>query len=141
MFELTHEVEFSAAHRLHSPHLTEEQNRALYGPCHRLHGHNYVLEVAVRGPADPTTGMVMDLNVLSRVIQARIFDAVDHRNLEADVPWLEGTITTAENVAAAFWDRLTEALAGELPPGGRLHRLRLYESRANFVDYYGPDAT
>jgi 6-pyruvoyltetrahydropterin/6-carboxytetrahydropterin synthase len=132
MFELTRQLEFSAAHRLHAPSLSDEENARLYGPCHRLHGHNYVLEVTVRGPADPATGMVMDLNVLATLLDEHVFAWVDHRNLEEDVPWLEGVITTAENVAAAVWERLAPHLAGQL------HRIRLFESQANIVDYHGP---
>lgn len=134
MFDLTRRLEFSAAHRLCSPALSEAQNRELYGPCFNLHGHNYALEVTVRGPVDSDTGMVMDLNVLATLLHERIFTAVDHRNLESDVPWLEGVITTAENVAAAFWDQLAPDL------GGLLYRVRLYESRDNFTDYLGPAA-
>lgn len=134
MFELTRRLEFSAAHRLHSDALSDEENRALYGPCHRLHGHNYVLEVTVRGPVDPSTGMVMDLNRLAQLLEEQVFSEVDHRNLEQDVPWLAGTITTAENVAAEIWVRLHPRL------GGLLHRVRLFESAANIVDYHGPAA-
>lgn len=132
MFDLTRRLEFSAAHRLWSDALSDEQNRELYGPCARLHGHNYVLEVTVRGPVDAATGMVMDLNRLAELLDRQVFADVDHRNLEADVPWLAGTITTAENVSVAIWQRLAPGL------GGSLHRVRLYESAANIVDYFGP---
>jgi 6-pyruvoyltetrahydropterin/6-carboxytetrahydropterin synthase len=133
MFELTHRIEFAAAHRLSSPHLSEDENRALYGPCWRLHGHNYVLETSVAGRADPRTGMVMDFNVLAKIVEQQVFADVDHRNLQEDVPWLEGKITTAEVFAEAIWERLAEPLEG------RLYRLRLHESSAAYVDYYGPE--
>lgn len=132
MFDLTHRIEFSAAHRLHSAALSAAENEALYGPCHRLHGHNYALEVTVRGAVDPRTGMVMDLNRLARLMEQAVHAELDHRNLEQDVSWLAGTITTAENVSAAIWARLAPGL------GGRLFRVRLFESAANVVDYFGP---
>jgi 6-pyruvoyltetrahydropterin/6-carboxytetrahydropterin synthase len=134
--EITHVQEFSAAHRLVSEHLSDEENRALYGPCYTDHGHNYVVEVTVRGPVDPRTGMVMDLNRLSRIMSERVFQRVDHRHLNRDVPFLAGTITTAENVAVAFWRELEPALRAF--PGCKLYRIRLHESRANKVEYYGP---
>lgn len=133
MFELTRRLEFSAAHFLRSPVLSDEQNRALYGPCYGLHGHNYVLDVTLKGPADPSTGMVMDLNVVGRVLDETVFRALDHKHLDADVPWLDGVITTAENVAAVLWERLAPQF------GGLLYRVRLYESAANVVDYHGPE--
>jgi len=134
--EITHMQEFSAAHRLVSPRLTQAQNRELYGPCFTDHGHNYALEVTVRGSVDPQTGMVMDLNRLSRLIVERIIARVDHRHLNHDVPFLKGTITTAENVAVAFWDELEPALRAF--KGCKLYRIRLNESHANRAEYYGP---
>lgn len=134
--EITHVQEFSAAHRLVSAALSDAENRELYGPCYTDHGHNYVLEVTVRGLLEPRTGMVMDLNRLSRLIVERIVQRVDHRHLNHDVPFLSGAITTAENVAVAFWRELETPIAAY--PGCKLHRIRLRESRMNFVDYYGP---
>lgn len=134
--EIVHREEFAAAHRLASPHLSDEQNRALYGPCYTLHGHNYALEVAVRGPVAAETGMVMDLNRLSVLMRERVVDVVDHKYLNTDVSFLEGVIPTAENLAVRFWDRLEPHFEGFEPC--RLHRIRVCESRTNFVDYYGP---
>lgn len=133
MFELTRRMEFSAAHRLALARLSDDENRALYGVCARDHGHNYALEVTVRGPADPETGMVMDLKRLADLLDERIFADVDHKHLNHDVPWLAGRVPTAEVVAQAVWERLEDDL------GGLLFRVRLYESDANFADYYGAD--
>jgi 6-pyruvoyltetrahydropterin/6-carboxytetrahydropterin synthase len=138
--EITHVLEFSASHRLHSPQLSDEENRELYGICNNPngHGHNYVVEVTVRGPVPDGTGMVMDLNRLQRLILERLIEPVEHKHLNFDVPFLEGTITTAENVAVVFWRVLEPGL--EAFRGARLHRVRVRESRMNYVDYYGPQA-
>ena len=134
VFELTRRVEFSAAHRLHNPAFSDEQNRSVFGVCNNLrgHGHNYVLDVTVRGSADPQTGMVMDLNRLMVLLHELVFLELDHKHLDHDVPWLAGRVSTAEHVAAALWERLEGHLEG------KLFRLRLYESAQNFVDYLGP---
>ena len=136
VFELTRRVEFSAAHRLHNPAFTAERNREIFGVCNNLHGHghNYVLDVTVRGAADPQTGMVMDLNRLMVLLHEAVFVELDHKHLDHDVPWLAGRVSTAEHVAAAIWERLEGRLQG------RLYKLRLYESALNFVDYFGPSA-
>jgi 6-pyruvoyltetrahydropterin/6-carboxytetrahydropterin synthase len=136
--EIIHREEFSSAHRLVSAALTDEENRALYGPCYTLHGHNYAVEVTVRGPVHPDTGMVMDLNRLMVLMQEHIVSEVDHKYLNEDVPYLAGIVTTAENLAIAFWQRLQPHLAGLEPC--LLHRIRVYESRMNFADYHGPAA-
>ncbi|MGH3764771.1 MAG: 6-pyruvoyl trahydropterin synthase family protein [Pseudonocardiaceae bacterium] len=120
---------FNAAHQLRNPALSEEENRCLFGKCVNVHGHNYVLEVTVAGEIDPTTGYVMDLKRLSEVISERIIREVDHRNLNTDVPWLEGRIPTAENLASAFWDRLQPELGGDL-----LHCVRVWETDKNWAD-------
>ena len=120
---------FNAAHQLRDPGLTEAENRRLFGKCARLHGHNYTLEVVVGGEIDPTTGYVLDLKVLSDVISRRIIEDVDHRNLNADVPWLEGLIPTAENLAAAFWQRINSEL-----PAGALRSVRVWETDKNWAE-------
>ena len=137
--EIHHRQEFSASHRLHDPRLSDAENRELYGICNNKngHGHNYAVEVCVRGPVG-TSGMVMDLNRLQRLVRERLIARVDHLHLNHDVPFLEGLIPTAENVAVAFWRELEPALAAY--PGCKLHRIRVCESRMNFVDYLGPTA-
>jgi 6-pyruvoyltetrahydropterin/6-carboxytetrahydropterin synthase len=119
---------FNAAHQLHDPALSDEENRRIFGKCSNLHGHNYVLEVVVAGQVDPPTGYVFDLKQLSDIICRRVIDDVDHRNLNTDVPWLEGQIPTAENLAVAFWERIRSEL-----PDGMLRSLRLWETDKNWV--------
>jgi len=133
--EITRREEFCAAHRLHDPELGAEENRRLYGICNGEHGHNYAVEVTVRGAVPRRSGMVMDLNRLMEILREEIISQVDHKHLNKDVPWLTGVVPTAENVAVAFWKRLEPRLRGF--EGCRLHRVRVYESRNNFVDYLG----
>ena len=120
---------FNAAHQLWDPGRSEAENRELFGKCANLHGHNYILEVVVAGEIDETTGYVFDLKALSDVIFRRVIEDVDHRNLNTDVPWLEGLIPTAENLAAAFWERIRP----ELPPGS-LRSVRVWETDKNWAE-------
>ena len=137
--DIIHCTEFSAAHRLFHRNLSDTENEQLFGPCDHVHGHNYRLEVTVRGPIDPRTGMVINLNDLARVIREEIFDRVDHRFLNEDVPFLADLeVVTAESLVVAFWNVLEcQEIYGE----ARLYRLRLLESRDNQVEYYGPEGT
>lgn len=136
--EIVHRLEFSAAHQLKSPHLSDSENEATYGPCLRVHGHNYVLEATVRGPVDPKTGMVVNLNTLAQAMKEEVFDQVDHRFLNRDVPALaQLEIFTAETLIVAFWDLLA-ARESEWHPGS-LSLLRLLESEDNWVVYRGPN--
>ncbi len=121
---------FSAGHRLASAALSEEENRAFYGPCVRSHGHNYLVEVTVAGRVDPVTGMAHDLDRLDATVKQAVIDLVDHHNLNADVPTLDGVITTGENLVRIFWAWLAEAL-----PPRTLQRVALVETANNVFEY------
>ncbi|HEY4427428.1 MAG TPA: 6-carboxytetrahydropterin synthase [Solirubrobacteraceae bacterium] len=125
---------FNAAHQLHDPRLSHEENEHLFGKCANLHGHNYVLEVVVSGEIDRRTGYVVDLKRLSDVICRVIIEDVDHRNLNTDVAWLAGVIPTAENLAMAFWERVRPEL-----PEGTLCSVRLWETDKNWAEVSDPD--
>ncbi len=132
--ELTRVYHFSAAHRLENPALSAERNAALYGRCHRPHGHNYYLEVTVRGVPDRHTGMLLDVARLDETVEARILEHVDHQALEG-VPALAGVITTGEGLARAFWERLADAV-----PAGALARIAVVETAKNRFEYRGEGA-
>jgi len=120
---------FNAAHQLHNPRLSDDENRHLFGKCVNLHGHNYALDVVVAGKIDDTSGYVLDLKRLSDVMYRQVIQHVDHRNLNTDVPWLEGLITTAENLAVTFWERLQREL-----PEGVLRSVRVSETDKNWAE-------
>ena len=120
---------FAAAHVLRREEWSEARNREVFGACAGEHGHNYVLEVGVSGEPDPETGMVVNLRDLDALVRSSVIADVDHRHLNRDVPWLEGVVPTAENLALAFWQRLDVALER-----GRLAWLRLTESENNSVE-------
>ncbi|MFT5292480.1 MAG: 6-pyruvoyltetrahydropterin/6-carboxytetrahydropterin synthase [Planctomycetota bacterium] len=138
--EITRREEFCASHRLHNTALSDAENLRIFGICNNAHGHghNYQLEVTIRGEVPAETGMVMNLNDLMQILRDRVVQALDHKHLNHDVPFLAGLVTTAENVAIAIWDQIADDIAAT--GGARLHRVRLYESQANLVDYYGPTA-
>lgn len=136
--EISHREDFSAAHRLVSSALSEDENRTIFGPCFNLHGHNYGFEATVRGPLDERTGMVMNLTDLMRIMRERVFEHVDHKYLNEDVDFLQGIIPTAENLAIAFWQRIQEC-ADQLAPSV-LVRVRIIESEVNAASYAGPSS-
>jgi 6-pyruvoyltetrahydropterin/6-carboxytetrahydropterin synthase len=131
---VTRRLRFSAAHRLHNPMLSAEENRRLFGRDNNPggHGHNYVLEVSVTGEIDDRTGYVLDLGELKRIVEEEILDRLDHRHMNVDVPFLRDVNPTCENVIVACWRVLDQRLQP-----GRLTRLRLYETENNYVDYNG----
>ena len=102
----TRKFTFSAAHRYGRPEWSESENRRVFGHLTVSHGHNYVLEVTIRGAVDEQTGMVMDLAELKRVVADAIIQRFDHADLNADPLFAPGTIPTTENLVRAAWDLL-----------------------------------
>ena len=127
---------FNAGHRLHNPALDDEANRRLYGKCNNPHGHghNYTLEVTVKGEVNPRSGFVVDLKQLKEVMHREVLDAMDHRFLNKEVPEFATQIPTTENLAITIWNRLLPKLKA-----AELHRVRVYETPDLFADFYGEE--
>lgn len=123
---------FNAAHRLHNPSWEVQQNKEVFGPCNNeyFHGHNYELIVKVVGEIDPSTGFVINLNTLKRIIKTEVEDHLDHKNLNIEVPEFKELIPTAENIAVVIYNRLRAQLDPKLELS-----VRLYETPRNFVEY------
>lgn len=132
---LTRRATFSASHRLYSQHLSEEENLELFGKCAREngHGHNYTLEVTVKGEVDPKTGgLVMNIETLKNIIEKTVIHKVDHWHLNHDVPPFDKIIPTVENMAIIFWEWLEASL-----PKNKLYEIKLWETENNIATYRG----
>ena len=136
MVYLTKVYEFSASHRLHSPQLSDAENREIFGKCNNFygHGHNYALEVTIKGEVDPRTGLVADLHHLDETIQKQVHGRFDHKHLNLDTPEFDNLNPTSENFVKVLW----EVIEPSLKPI-QLHRLRLKETPKNHFDYYGDE--
>ena len=134
MVTVTRRLKFNAAHRVHNPALSDEENRRTFGKCNNPygHGHNYTLDVSVAGEVDPNTGYVFDLSRLKELVAREVVDVVDHHNLNIDVPFMRDVIPTAENLIVQVW----RILEGSMAPA-RLARLVLWETENNYVEYDG----
>jgi 6-pyruvoyltetrahydropterin/6-carboxytetrahydropterin synthase len=130
---VTRRVHFNAAHRLHNPAWSAERNQKVFGACSNpnYHGHNYELDVSVEGEVDAETGYVVDMRVVKRIVEERVVDYLDHKNLNLDVSEFKELNPTTENLVLMIWDRLD----GHLP--GRLARLVLWETPRSCVEYSG----
>ena len=134
MFRLTRRYGFSASHRLHAAALSEQENREIYGKCNNPygHGHDYTLEVSVRGPLEPETGRAADIAALDRLVFAQALSPFDHRNLNLDAPEFAALPPTTENLALVIERRLLGAWSGVFPgEWPRLDRIRIQETRRN----------
>jgi 6-pyruvoyltetrahydropterin/6-carboxytetrahydropterin synthase len=123
---------FNAAHRLFNPHWSDEKNQQVFGKCSNphYHGHNYELIVSVVGEADPETGYVFDMKVLSDLIREHVLVKFDHRNLNLDTDYFKQMNPTAEHIALVIWRILRQ----HIDPKFEL-KITLYETERNFVEY------
>ena len=127
---------FCAAHKLWNNKWSAEENHRIFGKCsnENFHGHNYVLDVTVKGEIDPETGFVMNFTHLKRILREKIIDVVDHKNLNVDIDFLKDKFTSAEVMAVEFWNIIESDIA---KVGGQLHCVTLKETDNNVVEYYG----
>ena len=134
-FYLTRREHFNAAHKLYNPLWTTEQNNAIFGKCanENWHGHNYELFVTVKGTPHPETGFLFDVKKLSILIKTAIIDELDHKNLNIDVPFMQGQMCSTENLAIAIWNQLAPHIPAEI----QLHCIKLYETPRIYVEYFG----
>lgn len=131
---ITRRLLFNAAHRVHNPALSEEENKRLFGKCNNpnWHGHNYTLDVSVTGAVDERTGYVIDLGALKRIVEREVIDKVDHKNFNLEVDFMRGVIPTTENIIVGMWRVLEPAIRP-----ARLTKLVLWETPNNYVEYDG----
>ena len=127
-------LQFNAAHRVHNPALSDEENNAIFGKCNipNWHGLNYILDVAVTGPIEEKTGYVIDLAKVKTIVEREVISKVDHRNFNLEVDFMKDIIPTTENIVVGMWRVLAPALAP-----ARLTKLTLWETPNNYVEYDG----
>ena len=123
---------FNAAHRLNNPDWDDATNKRVFGKCNNphFHGHNYELVIKVTGIPDPATGYVMDMKVLSDMVQQNIIERFDHKNLNEDTVEFKKLNPSAENIAIVIYNILREEIESKFDL-----QVRLYETERNFVDY------
>ncbi|HNA96529.1 MAG TPA: 6-carboxytetrahydropterin synthase [Chitinophagaceae bacterium] len=135
MVYLTRIEHFNAAHKLYNPHWSKEKNEEVFGRCanENWHGHNFELYVTIKGQPDPDTGFIYDAKKLGALIQDKVIEKLDHRNLNIDVDFMKGKMCSVENLVVGIWNELMPSL----PEGVLLHSLKLVETAKIYVEYFG----
>lgn len=135
MVYITRIEHFNAAHKLYNPDWSKEKNDAVFGKCanENWHGHNFELHVTIKGVPDEGTGFVYDAKKLSLIVREHIIDALDHKNLNVEVPFMAGKLCSIENMITGIWKQLEP----HMPDGVTLHALKLYETPTIYAEYFG----
>ena len=136
MVYLTRRERFNAAHRLFRKEWSDEKNFEVFGKCSNpnWHGHNYVLFITIKGEPNPDTGFVINIKQLSNIVKKNVIDLIDHKNLNIDVPFMQGKIPTSENIAIAVWEQIENDIH---QLNAQLHCVKVVETENNSVVYYG----
>jgi 6-pyruvoyltetrahydropterin/6-carboxytetrahydropterin synthase len=136
MVYINRKERFSAAHRLFRPEFSDEENLRVFGKCSNpnWHGHNYTLHVTVKGEVNEKTGFVIDLKKLSQIINEKVIEALDHRNINLEVPFMKGKLASTENLAMGIWNELNEEILNQ---GASLHCIKVEETENNSAEYFG----
>jgi 6-pyruvoyltetrahydropterin/6-carboxytetrahydropterin synthase len=136
---ITRREHFNAAHKLWRPDWSDEKNEEVFGKCSNKnwHGHNYYVFVTVKGVPTEETGFVIDLKDLSQIMKDFIVEPLDHRNLNLDVPFMEGLLASTEILVIKIWEQIEQPIR---EAGGELVKIRLEETENNFVEYFGGNA-
>jgi 6-pyruvoyltetrahydropterin/6-carboxytetrahydropterin synthase len=136
MVYITRKERFSAAHRLFRPEFTDEENLRVFGKCSNpgWHGHNYTLFVTIKAEVSKETGFVMDLKTLSRIMNEKVIEVADHRNINLEVPFMKDKLASTENLAIGIWNELVEEIRRN---GAQLHSVKIEETENNFAEYFG----
>lgn len=133
---ITRRERFNAAHKLWNHKWSEEKNIEVFGKCANAnwHGHNYELFVTVKGTPNEETGCVIDLKDLSKILKELVIERLDHKNLNLDVPFMDGIMASTENLAVAIWQEIQETIESH---SCKLHCVKLVETENNYAEYFG----
>lgn len=133
---ITRRERFNAAHKLWNPRWSEEKNIEVFGKCanENWHGHNYELFVTVSGTPDEDTGCVIDLKLLSKILKEQVIERIDHKNLNLDVPFMEGKMASTENLAVAIWNEIQKEIESH---DCKLYCVKIIETENNYAEYFG----
>tara|TARA_Y100000385_G_C12660345_1_gene453489 strand:+ start:160 stop:591 length:432 start_codon:yes stop_codon:yes gene_type:complete len=133
---ITRRETFNAAHKLYREDWSDEKNIEVYGKCSNKnwHGHNFTIFVTVKGIPNPETGFIIHLRDLSDILQEKVIEPLDHKNLNVDVDFLNGILPSIENLIIEIWKQIENPIVNS---GGKLVKIKLVETNNNFVEYYG----
>lgn len=133
MVNLTKQYKFCAAHRYWNDNWTEEKNLEVFGDDVRIHGHNYILSITLKGNINEESGFIVDLQKLNDIVKEKIINVFDHSQIEKDIPWFENKQPSTENMVVYIWNQLVNII----PSNAQLYCIKLRETPTIFSEYYG----
>ncbi len=133
MINLTKQYKFCAAHRYWNESWTEEKNNEVFGDDVRIHGHNYILSITLKGEINEESGFIVDLQKLNKIVNEKVINVFDHSQIEKDIEWFKGKQPSTENMVVYIWKQLVNII----PSDAQLYCVKLRETPTIFSEYYG----
>ena len=135
MIYLTKQYKFCAAHKYWNDNWSEQKNREVFDEDVRIHGHNYMLSITVKGKINDNSGFIIDIKALDAIISKYIINIFDHSQIEKDIDWFKNKQPSTENMVFFMWNKIED----KIPSGAILHCVKLRETPTIFSEYYGPE--
>ena len=135
MIYLTKQYKFCAAHRYWNENWTKEKTLKVFGEDVKIHGHNYILSITLKGQINPGSGFIADIKELNDVINKYVIDKFDHSQIEKDIDWFKENQPSTENMVLYIWNSIND----KIPSNAILHCVKLRETPTIYSEYYGPE--
>tara|TARA_Y100001970_G_scaffold20772_1_gene23455 strand:- start:11112 stop:11534 length:423 start_codon:yes stop_codon:yes gene_type:complete len=135
MIYLTKQYKFCAAHKYWNSDWSDSKNIKVFGEDIRIHGHNYILSITVKGSIKSGSGFIVDIKELNKVVNKKVINIFDHSQIEKDISWFKDKQPSTENMVVFIWNQIFDSI----PSNAILHCVKLRETPTIFSEYYGPE--
>ena len=132
---ITKQFKFCAAHKYWNPSWDEDKNYAVFGDDVKVHGHNYVLDITLTGPINPSSGFIFDIQELKMIVKKNVLSKLDHSLIQEDINWFQGKQPSTENLVLFIW----ESISPHIIKPAKLYKIKLRETPTIFTEYFGPE--
>ena len=132
---ITKQYKFCAAHRYWNADWSKEENKNVFGKDIYIHGHNYLVDIAISGPIDESSGFIINLKMLNELVKKKVINVFDHSQIEKDIDWFENRQPSTENMVMFIWDQIVK----HIPSPAKLYSIKLQETPSIYTKYFGPD--
>ena len=132
---ITKQFKFCAAHKYWNSDWSDEKNEEIFEDDVRIHGHNYLLDITIKGEASKDSGFIINISDLKKIVDKYVICYLDHSQIEKDIEWFKDKQPSTENLVVFIWKQINS----HIPNGGKLFKIKLRETPTIYTEYYGPD--
>ena len=132
---ITKQFKFCAAHKYWNSSWSDEKNKEIFEDDVRIHGHNYLLDITIKGQASKESGFIINISDLKKIVDKYIIRYLDHSQIEKNIDWFKNKQPSTENLVVFIWNQINS----HIPDGGKLFKVKLRETPTIYTEYYGPE--